>query len=393
MSIQALKVRSLIPALSKMTYLDSAGAGLPPTPVTDAMKRHIDDWSSTGEHWEEWLLEVVECRRLFGKLIGAGREEVAVVPSVSVGLAALASAVDLSKRRKVVVSSLNFPTNVILWQRMREEGLIREVRVLQHQNGAVALEDYERAIDDNTAIVAVDYVSWLSGVRENIKEISKIAHSHGALLVVDAFHALNVFTFNAKADGIDALVAGFYKWLCGPHGAACLYVSREKLSDLEPAYIGWHGIRDNVIERLQAKRDVFDVPFPLDKASPSASNSRFEWGTWASVVVKGAIESMKFSLKTDLPSHFRTIKKHRERLESGLAGLGFKMLTPPVEKNPGSGILTFRIKDHASLVSNLSERRVIVSGRFGYVRVSPHFYNNSDDVDNFLDGVRQWKKS
>jgi selenocysteine lyase/cysteine desulfurase len=87
--LEQSKARKEIPALTRMTYLDSAGAGLPPLSVTNAMKSLVDDWSRTGEHWEEWLLDVVKCRELFGTLIGAKGREVGVLPSASVALAAI----------------------------------------------------------------------------------------------------------------------------------------------------------------------------------------------------------------------------------------------------------------------------------------------------------------
>jgi len=381
---QTLRVREEIPALEKLTYLDSAGAGLPPISVTDAMLKFVTNWSQKGELWEEWLLDVLELRRRFAALIGAKKEEVGVVPSVSVGLAALASSFNLSKRKKVVVSDLNFPTNAILWQRMRESGLLKEVEVLKQKNGKVSLEDWERAIDEETAVVSVDYVSWFSGYREHVRELAEIAHDNGALLVVDAFHALGVFPISVKADRMDALVCGFYKWLCGPHGAACVFLNEGHLDSVKPSYIGWHGVEENVIERIQAGRDPFDVPFPLERATPSKTAARFEWGTWASVVVKGAIESLKFAERFDSASRFEVIRKRREELVEGLRGLKKRVLTPLLDESLGGGIVTFETENHAKLVKGLAEKRIVVSGRYDHVRVSPHFYNTSEEVEGFL---------
>lgn len=381
--------RKEIPALAAMTYLDNAGAGLPPVSVTDAMKALVDDWSRTGEHWEEWLLDVVECRRLFAKLIGAKGTETGVLPSVSVALAALASSIDFSRRRKVVTSSLNFPTNVIMWQRMREKGIVKTVDVVQHVRGAVPLESYEKAIDDKTALVAVDYVSWLSGARENIRELSRLAHSHGALLAVDAFHALGVFPFSVKRDKIDILVSGFYKWLCGPHGVACVYIAENLLERLKPAYLGWLGIDDNIIERLQSGRDPFDVPFSLRTATPSRSASRFEWGTWATVAVRGAIEALKFAAENGLDYRFEIIRRLKRELVRGLEEMGVQFLTPPLESNLGGGIVTFREKRQREVASKLMKRKIVTSGRFGHVRVSPHFYNTEEEIEKFLRAFRE----
>lgn len=346
------------------------------------------DWSKHGERWDEWVNDLVECRRLFTTLVGAKGNEAGVVPSVSVGLAALASSVDFSKRGKVIASSLNFHTNVVLWQRMRESGLTKSVKVLPHQDGVVPIEAWEKAINDETAVVAVDYVSWFSGYREKVREIAEIAHRHGALIFVDAFHALGVFPIDVKRDGVDALCCGFYKWLCGPHGAACVYVNENELKSLEPSYIGWMGIRDNVIERAQAKRDLFDVPFEMESATPSATAARFEWGTWAAIVAKGAVEALKFALETSPASRFEVISRRKRELLEGLRDLHVKVLAQAEEKNPASGIVTFETEDHKTLVRKLAERKIVVSGRFNHVRVSPHFYNTSEEIDILLAGLK-----
>lgn len=384
---QFSEVRASIPSLSSMTYLDSAGAGLPPLSVTNAMTRFVDDWSKHGEHWEEWLTHVVELRRLYGQLVGGRTEEVGVVPSVSVGLAAVASCLD-PKRKKVVTSELNFPTNVVLWQRMREKGLIKNVELLRQRDGRVPLEAWEKAIDGDTAAVAVDYVSWFSGYREHVREISELARKRGALLIVDGFHATGVFPIDVKKDGIDVFVGGFYKWLCGPHGAACVYVDREALRNLEPGYTGWHGINDNVIERLQQGRDVFDLPFPLTTAPPAKTAARFEWGTWAVVVVDGAVEAVKFALQTDPAARWDAILKVKGGLIEGLENLGFKVLAASSKATEGSGIVTFGTENHTRMVKELAEKRIIVSGRFNHVRVSPHFYNTREDVGCLLDALK-----
>jgi cysteine desulfurase/selenocysteine lyase len=380
------------PALKNRTYLDNAGAGLPSARVSKAIRDLTSDWELNGEKWEEWLLDVVQLRKEFARLVGGEKEEIAVVPSVSVGLSSLASSLKFVKRKKVVVSELNFPTNVVLWQRMRESKLVKEVVLLRQKEGVTPIESFEREVDDETALIAIDYVSWFSGARHEIKQICNIAHEKGALVVVDAFHAVSVIPLDVKADNIDMLVCGFYKWLCGPHGAACVYINKELLREMEPSYIGWHGIEDNVIERLIQGRDPFDRPFPLDSAKPSNEAARFEWGTWSPIVVRGALEATKYVNSNDKNSRFQTIRKRKREVMEGIANLGIKPLTPGEDINPGAGIVTFPAKSHHKLVSWLKARQVIVSGRFDHVRVSPHFYNTSEDVERLLTGIKRYMK-
>src|SRR5439155_469515 len=152
------------------------------------------------------------------------------------------------------------------------------------------------AIDDNTSIVSVDYVSWTNGCREKIREIAKIAHEHNAFVIADSFHGLGVFPINAKQDGVDALACGMYKWMQGPHGAAYLYTHHDRLSELDPNYIGWHGVEDSVVRRMSKQEDLFGKPFNIDIAEPALDATRFEGGSWGVVSIVGAKAEQVFLL-------------------------------------------------------------------------------------------------
>lgn len=380
------KVRSQIPLVARNVYLDNAGAGPPPLSVHGAMRLFLDEWRDYGERWEPWLLEIVRTRELFARLISARPEEVACVPSVTSGLAAIASALPLKSGQNVVVSELNFPTNVYIWHSMKEKGFLSEVRVLKAQNGQIPLSAFEKGIDDETAAVSIDYVSWINGCRENVQNISRIAHSHGALMVVDAFHAVGVFPVDVRRLDVDVLTCGTYKWLMGPHGTAFLYVKREILEQLKPAIVGWHGISDSVVARVLAKQDTFGRPFDLSRADPAKDATRFEWGTWAVIAVAGAKAAIEFTLKYPPEERAPLIERLRKRLIEGL-GKRAKRITSPLEEERGSGIVTFEVDDAVETARRLQEQRVVVAPRVNTLRVSPHFYNTEREVDTLLEKI------
>jgi selenocysteine lyase/cysteine desulfurase len=273
------EARNQIPLLKNTVYLDNAGAGPPPSSVHAVMQSFLDEWRDFGERWETWLLDIVKSRDLFAQLIGASVDEAACIPNVSSGLGAIAGAMNLRSGGNVVVSELNFPTNVYIWHALKQRGLLTEVRVLKARDGKVPLEDYERMIDDDTLAVSLEYVSWINGGRENISAITEIAHRHSSLMLVDAFHALGVMPVDVKHLDVDVLVSGTYKWLMGPHGTAYLYVKPERLDELEPAIVGWHGISDSVIARVRGGQDIFGRPFDPSKTELASDATRFEWGT------------------------------------------------------------------------------------------------------------------
>lgn len=379
--------RGQFPGLAGRVYLDNAGAGMPPRRVTDAMKEMIEEWSRNGEDPVGWLEDVLRLRDEFGRLIGAGRDEVGVVPNVSTGLVALASSIDFRKRRKVVTSGLNFPTNVLLWQRMMASGLVKEVEVLGPERGKMPFERWEGAIDESTAVVAVDLVAWLSGYREDVRAVAELAHRKGAFVIVDCFHGAGVFGIDAGRTGADAMVSGFYKWLCGPHGVACVYVRSDAADSMRPSYTGWMGVRDNVVERMSQGRDMFDLPFRLDSAEPAKGAARFEWGTHPSIPVRGAVESVRLALEEGVERRFSRIERLTERLRHGLRRAGKELLAPEPGACERSGIVSFEELEHRKLVLELAREGVVVSGRFGHVRVSSHYYNTEDEIDRLLEIV------
>jgi cysteine desulfurase/selenocysteine lyase len=380
------EIRKQIPLIATRVYLDNAGAGPPPRSVTESMQSFIDEWSSYGEKWDTWLLEIVKARELFAKLVGARREEVACVPNVSSGLAAVASALRAEPGENVVVSELNFPTNIYIWHSMRQRGLISEVRVLKVRNGQVPLLDFERAIDDRTAAVSLDYVSWINGCKENIADITRIAHSHGALMMVDAFHAIGVMPVDVSRIGVDALVCGTYKWLMGPHGTAFLYVNHEAMGQLEPSLVGWHGVSDSVVARALANQDAFGRPFDLNKAELASDATRFEWGTWSVISVVGARSALEFALRYPPADREPLIEKITDYLVDGLRERS-KRVTSPLERERRSGIITLEVDDAAKVARRLLGEGVVVAPRVSTLRVSPHFFNTKAEIDSFLEKI------
>ena len=377
------EIRQQIPLPTHSVYLDNAGAGPPPSSVHAAMQSFLNEWRDYGEKWEAWLLDIVRARELFAQLIGAKPEEIACIPNVSSGLGAVASALRFGSDQNVVVSELNFPTNVYLWHTLRQRGSLSEVRVMKAKDGIIPFSDYEHAIDDKTIAVSVDYVSWINGCRENISEVTKLAHSHGAMMIVDAFHATGVMPIDVRKLGVDVLTCGTYKWLMGPHGAAFLYVKQEVEENLQPSIVGWHGIDDSVIVRIQAHQDPFGRPFDLNHATPAKNASRFEWGTWPVISVEGAKAALEFTLKYPPEERWPLIQRLNERLVDGLRGKD-RRITSPLEKERLSGIITFEIDQAAQVARRLQEQKVIVAPRVNTLRVSPHFYNTQDEIDILL---------
>ncbi len=154
-----------------------------------------------------------------------------------------------------------------------------------------------------------------------------MAHEHDAFIIADAFHGLGVFPINALQDGVDALVCGMYKWMQGPHGAAFLYTRHDRLNDLDPNYIGWHGVEDSVVRRLSTQQDLFGKPFNIEDAEPAKDATRFEGGSWGVISIIGAKAALEYALKHDQQERYHRVLKITDHLIEGLKKKGRTILT------------------------------------------------------------------
>jgi cysteine desulfurase / selenocysteine lyase len=380
-------VRKQIPVTSRHAYFDNAGTGPPTIPVLNAITEYMADWKEYGENWEEWLPMIIESRRLFGKMVGASLEEIGCVPNVSTALASFATSVKYKPGGNIVVSDLNFPTNIYLWHLQKKHGKASEIRLL-HRNsqGIIPLEEWERAIDDQTSLVSVDYVSWANGCREKIREIAGLAHDHDSFIIGDSFHALGVMPVNAREDGLDALVCGMYKWMQGPHGVAYVYISKDRLGELDPQYVGWHGVRDSVSRRMANNQDLFGIPFDINDAEPATDSSMFEGGTWSVIAVAGARAALDWALKDDIHERYRRVLRVTEHLIKGLEKKGRKVLSPQ-QSERRSGIVVFEDPDPSAAYNRLKSLNITVASRVKSLRASPHYYNTEEEIDKLLNAL------
>ncbi|MEM2093038.1 MAG: aminotransferase class V-fold PLP-dependent enzyme [Candidatus Bathyarchaeia archaeon] len=223
---------------------------------------------------------------MFANLINAKPEEIALVENTSTGLNIVANMLRYPRGSKVVTTDLEYPSVVYPWLR---KGLGVNVHYVKNVEGMILLDDIERDVDDKTLAVVISHVEYVNGFRNDLREISKIAHEHGAYLIVDAIQSAGIIPIDVKRDGVDFLATACYKWLLGPSGAGYLYVKEELIENFEPPFIGWASVKPEVFETL----DLWDIW----NLRLSENASRFEVGSPSAISFIGASEAIKMLLK------------------------------------------------------------------------------------------------
>ncbi|MBA2724553.1 MAG: aminotransferase class V-fold PLP-dependent enzyme, partial [Actinobacteria bacterium] len=219
------RYRAEFPILEQRTYLISASLGPLSRRSRAAAEEHLDLWGRLGpeELWfEHGLPKLQECPEKFARLIGADADEIAVIPSASAGLSSIATCLDLnSERNKIVLSDLDFPSNHYVWRASMRVGAILDV---VRSSDGISISEHEMAsrIDARTAVVNVNRVLFESNWIMDLPPLVHAARENGALVVVDDFHGSGMVPLDVHASGIDLLVTGALKWLCGGQGIAFL---------------------------------------------------------------------------------------------------------------------------------------------------------------------------
>src|SRR5262249_8983015 len=181
---------SEFPIFRDRIYLTTCSLG----PLGDRARRKVagflDVWQARGAAawYDVWWEALAELRSRYGAVIGASADTIALAPSVSVAVAAVASALDYTRRPRVVVTSLGLPTVVYQWLAKRPQG-IELVIIESPDQVSVPVDAIARAVDDRTALVATSHVYFTSGAIQDIAAVADIAHRKGALCLIDAYQS------------------------------------------------------------------------------------------------------------------------------------------------------------------------------------------------------------
>ena len=372
--------RNEFPVVNERTYLISASLGPLSRRSRTLAEEHLDLWQRFGpeELWFDHGMPMLDrCRSLFAGLIGADEEEIAVVPSVSVGMSSIATCLDFNVRPKIVLTEMDFPTNHYVWRAQERRGA--KLDVVPSRDGiTIETEDFLAAIDEQTLAVNLNRVLFESSYILDAAAIVEKAHSVGAFVVVDDFHGSGIVPIDVHALEIDFLLTGVLKWLCGGQGMGLLYCRRGLIEQVQPLVVGWFGTKDF---------------FSFDRAGLNLRDDarRFETGTPTLPQAWTAAGGLEIITEVGVDQ----IRARNQELTRGLIeradDAGIEVLSPR-EDEKRSGLVRIRIPGGDSeakrVLHALFERDVVLDSRGDALRISPHFFNDESDLDRCFEELR-----
>jgi selenocysteine lyase/cysteine desulfurase len=217
--------------------------------------------------------------------------------------------------------------------------------------------------------LSISFVQFLTGFRADLIGIGEICRRHGVTFVVDAIQGLGAFPIDVQAAHIDALAADGHKWLLGPEGCGILYISRELQEQVEPVEFGWTNVASY---NDYASRDM----------ALRSDAGRYECGTLNTVGCFGLRAAIEFLLDVEIAKIAQQVRGLASQIADGVRAKGYEVLG-----EPNAGIVSFRKPgvDSTAIVARLKENAIITAPRAGWVRTSPHFYIQPEEIAKMLE--------
>ena len=367
------KWRNQFPVTETYIYMNHAGVAPLSRRVREAMAGFIEDATVNGAvNAEDWAETAEVCRAAAAQLINADPTEIAFMKNTTQGILIAANGIDWQEGDNVVTTAVEFPANVYPWWRLKERYGV-QTRMVPERDGRISIEDIAAAIDGRTRALTISHVEFASGFRNDIQALGELCREHNIWFIVDAIQSLGAIEVDVKSCNVDILAADGHKWLLAPEGAAIFYCADEKREQLINTNIGWASVVN--------PRDFLDYDLTQ---KPDAT--RFEEGSYNSVGLYGLNAAIDLLLDIGIP----TIETHILELTAGLiAGLeakGYRVITPKKDLER-AGIVIFESAQHtpAKVYEMLHAENIITAERGSGVRVSPHFYNTTSEVERLLE--------
>jgi cysteine desulfurase / selenocysteine lyase len=388
--------RDLFPGVAPGPYMNVSVQGLLPTPTREAIDRHLDrhvdgTWGKT-----DMFATVERTRTRFAHLINAQPDEIAITKNVSEGLNIIASALPWQTGDNLVYCpDLEHPNNVYPWLNL-ERRLGVELRGVPACDGHIPVNHVIDRMDGRTRLVTLPTVTFSPGFLTDVRPVAAACRAHDATLIVDAAQSIGVIDTDVQQLGIDALAVATQKALLACYGFGFLYCRRTLADQLQPTYLARYGVALGT----DAHETASDSEGTLLLA-PGAR--RFDLGNYNYLGATAAEASLALLQDIGVPNIERHVRHLARRLAEGLAELGL-----PVPGLPDGPHLAHIVAvgnvgagghDSANdpqlqhLYQFLTTRDVRLSVRRGVLRFSLHLYNSTDDVDDVIRIVKEWRNT
>ena len=346
------------------------------TTAITAIISQLEDVAAHGSaHYEDWVATKNRARSLIAEMLGVRADQIAFMRNTSDGFASVANGLTWAAGDNIVSFEREFPANFYQWRRIRDEFSV-ELRLCPEQNGRIDLDEFISLIDSNTKVVTISSVQYLSGYNADLERIGRAARAVDALFCVDIIQGFGSLPYDLPVQFVDAACGASHKWLCAPEGCGIVYLSDRARERVKPTFVGWISV---------------ETPWDFEDREQPFKSTALAWesGTGASSLFYGLEQSLKLIHETGAENIERYLSGLTDHFCDSLAGKNYEIIS---SRAPGERSAIVCIKHRNGLTpyqiaAQLENEKIVVSPRGDRLRISPHFYNNTEDIERLVDAL------
>lgn len=364
------------PVARAWAYFDHAAVAPLPKRSANALRAWADDQERNGDvHWPDWERKAEAVRSDAARLLRADATEIAFVNSTTHGITLIAEGFPWRAGENVVTLSDEYPSNIYPWLNLADRGV--SLRLVPCREGRVSIDEIAEAIDADTRLLTISHVEFASGFRNDLDKLGALCRDRGIAFFVDAIQGLGMLEIDVSRSPIDFLAADGHKWLLGPEGAGILWVRREWIERLRPIGVGWHSVIGS-----------FNAPSVDFRLKPTAQ--RWEGGSFNMPGIQALGASLGLFLEIGPAVVSNRILETAALVRDRLKTLGWTIHGPNRPEDESAIVAIEREGvDPDRIVRHARERGIALAARRGRVRISPHLYNNAEDVDRLCQALSE----
>ena len=376
-------VRSQFPLTQERVYFNTGGLGASPYAVIDAVKAKMDELEKISEagHTEQLWKDIKTAGAHF---FGCDPDELAFMRNATEGINVACNGFPLQKGDEIITSTHEHVANAVPWIALQQrQGVTIRFFTPSTQSAQENIDRIQKLITKRTRLISIPHVTTTTGQILPVKRISEIAKSRKIWLFVDGAQAVGMLPLSLHDLGCDAYAACGHKWLLGPKETGFLYVRREFFDVVLAKFVGAYS--DN----------GFDFQKGELKLHPSAQ--RYEYGTVSVPLRVGFGAALNFLTRIGIENVWKRDKQLSGYLFEQLSSLPDIRVLSPQSDSERSAMITFQHSSipYLQVQSHLNtyklRTRGVAEGGVNGLRISCHIYNNHEEIDRLLEGLKSLK--
>lgn len=377
------RIRQAMPATTSSIYLNTGTFGPLPVQAVEAIQQHMQKELQKGrlsiDTFETITNTYQSARQAVARLLQVEEDEVALTDNTGEGLNIICYSLNWQAGDEIITTNHeHFSLLAPLYQLRDRYGVVIRTADLGPVAERPVLEAVAEQLSERTRLIAISHVTWSTGVRLNISEVSALAHERGILVLIDGAQSAGAIPLNLHESGVDFYAIPGQKWLCGPDGTGALYARKAALQSVTSTYVGYWSAED---------------AHGAWKLAESAR--RFEVGGRQTAAIAGQAAALNWLEKVvghrwlfARIAELNTYAYHTLRKVSGV-----KVLTPTPA---GSGLLTFILEGQNpdELMSYLRDQYGIcirTIPEISALRISTGFYNTEAEIDKLAEALSAYE--